>query len=405
MPEFIKRTEYIKKIKPYIDKAIIKVLVGQRRVGKSYMLLQLMELIKELHPQAHILFINKESYEFDFIRDHHDLMNFIKQKMSKDKKNYIFIDEIQDITDFEKVLRSLHNDLNFDIYCTGSNAQMLSGELSTYLSGRFIEVKIYGLSYSEFLTFHKLSNSKETFFKYIKLGGLPFLKNLELSETIVYDYLRNVYNTIMFKDIISRYQIRNVSFLESLVKFLADNVGSLVSAKRISDFLKSQKIAISPNLVIDYLSYICSSYFVYKVQRSEIGGKKIFEIGEKYYFEDLGLRHTLIPYSINDINKVLENIVYRHLIFLGYTVTVGKSGHREIDFICTRGSEKLYIQTSYLLSDEKVMEREFGNLLSIQDNYPKMVLSMDEVAGSEYKGIEHRHIIDFLLNFRGILKT
>jgi len=387
MQAYIKRADYIEKIKPFIDKQVIKVIVGQRRVGKSFLLFQLMDVIKAHNPKANILYINKELYEFDSIRDYKDLMHYINQKTKKYKNNYLFIDEIQDIVSFEKTLRSLQNEKNIDIYCTGSNAKMLSGELSTYLSGRYIEIKVYGLSYPEFLQFHKLANSKDAFFSYIKFGGLPFLKNLELSEPIVNDYLRNVYHTILFKDIISRYQIRNVSFLESLVKFLADNIGSLVSAKKISDFLKSQKISISPNIVIDYLSYINNSYFIHKVRRSEVGGKKIFEIGEKYYFEDLGLRHTIIDFNIKDINKILENTVFRHLLSQNYGITIGKLGNREIDFVCTRGQEKLYVQVAYLISNDSVVDREFGNLLSIQDNYPKMVISMDD-------------IIDFLLNFR-----
>lgn len=226
------------------------MITGQRRIGKSYLIYQIMDEIKAQNPEANLIYINKELHEFDTLRDYKDLMQYINQNMSKSKKNYLFIDEIQDITDFEKALRSLQNDKNFDINSTGSNAKMLSGELSTYLSGRYVEIKVYGLSYSEFLKFHELSNSKNTFFNYIKYGGLPFLKNLDLTDHIAYAYLNNVYGTIMYKDVISRRQIRNITFLESLIKFLADNIGSLVSAKKISDFLKSQKVAISTNIVM-----------------------------------------------------------------------------------------------------------------------------------------------------------
>jgi hypothetical protein len=316
------------------------------------------------------------------------------------QKTYLFIDEIQEIQQFEKALRNWSNDPDFDVYCTGSNAKMLSGELSTFLSGRYIEIKIFSLSYLEFLEFHKMENSRNAFFSYIKFGGLPFLKNVELSENIVLNYLRNVYHAILYKDIISRYQIRNVTFLENLIKFLADNIGNLLSAKKISDYLKSQHISISPNIVIDYLSYLTSSFLLFKVQRSEIGGKKIFEIGEKYYFEDLGLRHTLVNYNIKSMNKILENMVYLHFVSLGYGVTVGKLSKKEIDFVCTKDNNMIYVQVCYLLTEEDTIEREFENLLAIRDNYPKMVISMDDILNTNYKGIDQLNIIDFLTHFK-----
>jgi predicted AAA+ superfamily ATPase len=400
MKNYILRYDYIDKIKPYIDKQIIKVIVGQRRVGKSYFLFQVMDIIKKVNSKANIIYVDKESFEFDSLKDYKDLIKYVNKKIRKNKKTYLLIDEIQDINQYEKALRNWNNNHDFDIYCTGSNAKMLSGELSTYLSGRYVEIKLYSLSYLEFLEFHNLENSKETFFSYIKYGGLPFLKNIELSDSIVFNYLKNVYNTILYKDIISRYQIRNVTFLENLVKFLADNVGSLLSAKKISDFLKSQNISISPNIVLDYLSYLTSSYFIFKVKRSEVGGKKIFQIGEKYYFEDLGLRHTIIGYNIKDINKVLENLVYLHFISIGFNVTVGKLKNKEIDFICVKENKTIYVQVAYLITEESTITREFGNLLDIQDNYPKIVISMDDILHTNYKGIEHLNILEFLTNFK-----
>jgi len=400
MKNYIFRINYIDKIKPYIDKQIIKVIVGQRRVGKSYFLYQVIDTIKKMHSNTNIIYIDKEKYEFDFIKDYKDLIKYVNEKVKKNKKTYLFIDEIQDINQFEKALRNWSNQKDFDIYCTGSNAKMLSGELSTFLSGRYVEIKVYSLSYLEFLEFHNLENSKDSFFMYIKYGGLPFLKNLELKDSIIYDYLKNVYNTILYKDIISRYQIRNVTFLENLVKFLADNVGSLLSAKKISDFLKSQNISISPNIVINYLSYLSSSYFIFKVQRSEVGGKKIFEIGEKYYFEDLGLRHTILGYNLKDINKVLENLVYLHFISLGYKLTVGKLNNKEIDFVCIKENKTTYVQVAYLITEESTIDREFGNLLAIKDNYPKIVISMDDILNTNYKGIDHFNILDFLTKFK-----
>lgn len=400
MKKTIQRPHYMEKISPFMDKDIIKVLVGQRRVGKTCFLYQIMDAIKNKHPESNIIYVNKELYEFDSIRDYHDLMQYIHTKKTPTGKSTIFIDEVQEIEQFEKALRSLHAEGGYDIYCTGSNAKLLSGELATYLSGRYIEIKIFSLSYPEFLNFHQLKNTQDALLKYIKYGGLPYLIHLQLEDRIVYDYLKNVYHTILLKDVVARYQIRNVAFLENLVNYLTDNTGSIVSAKRISDFLKSQRIKISPNIVLNYLSYLTSAFFVFKVPRAEVSSKKIFEIGAKYYFEDLGLRHVLIGYQQRDINKVLENLVFNHLTVSGYQITVGKMGNKEIDFVATRKDEKIYVQVAYLIPDDTVWDREFGNLLAIKDNYPKMVVSMDEMAGTPYQGIRHIPIRDFLSEYR-----
>lgn len=395
--DYISRPLYINKIKPYINKDIIKVLIGQRRVGKSYMLFQVMDEILKQDKEANIIYISKELVDFEHIKNYQDLLKEINEKKTAKGKQYIFIDELQDIESFEKALRSLQAKKEFDIYCTGSNAKLLSGELATYLSGRYVEVKIYSLTFTEFLAFHKLDNSNTSLIKYLKYGGLPYLINLELKDHIIYDYLKNIYAAILFKDIVKRYNVRNINFLENLVKYIADNTGSLVSSKKISDFLKSQKIQISPQLVIDYLRYLESAFFIFKTTRADIAGKKIFEIGEKYYFEDLGLRHSIIGYKANDIGKILENVVYLHLKALGYEIYVGKLGEKEIDFVCEKESKRLYIQVGYILQDEKTLNREFGNLLKIKDNYPKYVVSMDEaISGTDYKGIEHIYIRDFL---------
>lgn len=394
--DYIKRQDYLDKVKPYIGKDVIKVITGQRRVGKSYLLFQIMDIIIDSDPKAQIIYINKELYEFDFINDYKVLLEYISERTLAGKNYYLFIDEIQDIDQFERALRSLTAEGGYDIYCTGSNASLLSGELATYLSGRYIELKVFCLSYLEFLEFHNLQNSSESFLKYIKFGGLPYLINLDLIEDIVYDYLKNIYNTILFKDVVKRHRIRNIAFLERLTSYLADNTGAVVSAKKISDYLKSQKTNISPNVVLNYLSHLESAFFVLKVKRSDIAGKKIFEIGEKYYFEDLGLRHTIIGFRQADIGKILENIVYLHLKRKGYDITVGRVGCKEIDFACERKGEKLYVQVTYLLADKKVRQREFGNLLEIRDNFPKIVVSMDEIAGGNFKGIKHVNIRDFL---------
>jgi len=400
MENLIPRTHYMTKIGPFISKNIIKVIIGQRRVGKSYFLYQIMDHLKKASPKANIIYINKELYEFDDLRNYRHLIQHINGLKSSTKKNYIFIDEIQDIDQFEKALRHFQAEGSYDLYCTGSNAKMLSGDLATYLSGRYVAMKIFSLSYPEFLEFHHLQNNPESFLQYIKYGGLPYLLHLPMEDNVVYDYLRNVYSTILLKDIVARHRIRNVAFLENLVKYLADNTGNILSAKRISDFLKSQRINISPNVILNYLSYLVSAFFIFKAPRAEISGRKIFEIGEKYYFEDLGLRHAIIPYQQRDINKILENVVYTHLAISGYDIAIGKMGNKEIDFVCTRDEKKLYVQVAYLIPNDRAWDREFNNLLTIKDNYPKMVVSMDEAVGKQYEGITHIHIREFLSEYR-----
>lgn len=392
----IKRPIYIDRIKPYIGQNLIKVLVGQRRVGKSSLLMQLIQIIQKQDSKANIIYINKELFEHDSLRDYKDLMEVVRQQTKSKTKNYLFIDEIQDIQHFEKAIRSLQAKAEYDIYITGSNAFLLSGELATYLSGRYIEFKIFGLTYSEFLSFHELTDSNETFQLYMKYGGLPYLINLPLTDDLVFDYLKNIYAAILFKDVVSRHNIRNVSLLENLVRYVADNIGNLLSAKSISDFLKSQKIKVTPNVILSYLSFLEEAFFILKVNREELRGKKIFEIGQKYYLEDLGLRHSLLGYRTADIGKVLENIVYLHLIIAGYQVRVGKLLDKEIDFVCSKGDEKMYVQVAYLILNEAAANREFGNLALIDDNHPKFVVTMDENASGNVSGIKHVHVRKFI---------
>jgi predicted AAA+ superfamily ATPase len=400
MEKFIVRQKYIEAIKPYIGQQIIKVLIGQRRAGKSYILLQTIESIKEVDNNANILYINKEDIQFDKIKTANDLYEYVQNNTKPKVKNYVFIDEIQEIDEFEKTLRSLLLNPIYDLYCTGSNARILSGELSTFLSGRFIEIHVYSLSYNEFCEFQNLENNNETLQKYLKYGGLPYLKHLLLEDEIVFNYLKGVYNTIIYRDLIQRYEIRNTAFLENLVRFLADNTGQLFSAKKISDYLKSQQINIAVSQIINYLDYLANTFLIQKVKRMDIAGKKIFEIGEKFYFQDLGLRHTINGYKPSDIAKILENVVLEHLLYCGYDVKIGQINGLEIDFVCERGGEKLYVQVTYILQDEKTKDREFGNLLKINDNYPKIVVSMDEFSGNTYEGIKHLHIRKFLTEWK-----
>ena len=395
----IKRPIYLNRIIPFIDKQIIKVLTGQRRVGKSFVMMQLMDHIKTTVTDANIVYINMEMEDYMSIITDKDLNDYLKDKWIEGKPNYLFIDEVQEIKSFERSLRSLLAKNTCDIYCTGSNANMLSGELATHLSGRYIAFRINSLSYSEFLQFHSFQNSFENLLKYMQYGGMPFLANLGLEDNSPFEYLRNVYSTILLKDVVARENIRNVSFLENLVAYIADNMGSLFSALNISKYLKSQRVDISPQLTINYLRALSNAYLVHKVVRSEIGGLKIFEIGEKYYFEDVGLRNSIVGFNQRaDLHKILENVVYNHLRHQGYSVFVGKLGDKEIDFTGDRDGIKIYIQVCLTLQNESTVEREFGNLREINDNYPKYVVTLnDPIIGENHGVILQKNLIDFLM--------
>ena len=398
MKKYINRDRYIEIIRPFIGKDLIKVITGQRRVGKSFLLYQIMDEIKSLEVKPNIIFINMELHDFASIKNYEDLISYVNSKISGSSNNFVFIDEIQDIQNFEKALRHFQASNTAEIYCTGSNASLLSGELATLLSGRYIEFHISGLSYVEFLRFQDIEDSNESLNRYIKYGSLPYLKNLPNDETIIYEYIKSVYNTILYKDIVSRFRIRNTSLLENLLRFLMDNVGNIFSAKKISDYLKSQKINLSPKVIIEYIQHFEDAFLLYGVKRYGIKGKKIFEIGEKYYFEDLGIRHAIGGYKMADMGKILENLVFKHFQRNNYQVFVGTLGENEIDFVGRKGSEMVYVQVAYRIDKPKTHEREFGNLLKINDNYRKIVVSMDDYIEGSYEGIEHVHIREFLLS-------
>ncbi len=397
----IYRNEYWEKIEPFIDKPIIKIITGMRRVGKSYFLKQIIaNIVKNGITEDNIIFIDKENIDFDFIHDYNDLNAYIKKMQpAGNKKSYLFIDEIQEIEHWEKLIASLNKSEKYDIYLTGSNAHLLSSELATLISGRYIELPIYPLSYSEFILFKgtDFSSHETCFEQYMRYGGLPGIFHLEQTDETVFQYLGAIYNTILFKDIIKRYNVRNIALLEKISCFLFDNIGNLMTANSIAKFLKSQKIKVYPDTVQNYLNYFTNTYIAHKVSRYDLKGKRLLEINDKYYVNDLGIRNALLNYRQNDIAQNLENIVYLELLYRGYKINIGLNGVNEIDFIATKQNEKIYIQVAYLLASEATVLREFTPLLNIKDNYPKFVLSMDsQLWGNDYQGIQRINIIDFL---------
>ena len=391
-----RRDTYIQRIKPFMRTPIVKVMTGHRRVGKSYILFQLIELIRSEEKDANIIYINKEDIDFVDINSYKALHDYISKRLASDKKNYIFIDEIQEIEDFKFAIRSLALDDNNDIYITGSNSEMFSSDLANELGGRFVEFRIYSLSYLEFLSFMNLPNEDDSLEKYVHFGGLPYLIHLPMDEAVIMEYIRSVYSTIVLRDVVERKKIRNTTFLEQLIRFLANNVGSLFSSKSISDFLKSQNIKIAPNQVSDYADSLAEAFVVHKVGRYDIVGKKLFERGEKYFFENLGIRNAVVGYKPQDRSKRLENLVCNHLLFCGYEVKVGVLATEEVDFVCTRNGETLYVQVAAELSSPETITREFGNLLKIKDNYTKIVVSSERSFENSYEGVEHIYIRDFL---------
>lgn len=397
-PHTISRPIYLNIVEPFIGKNLIKVFTGQRRVGKSYLMYQIIDLIRNRDANANIIYINKEDLAFRKIRNAEELNDYVVKHKSETHKNYVFVDEIQEIDNFEDALRSLLLDSSMDLYCTGSNAQLLSGDIAGRLSGRFVEINVYSLTYMEFLEFQQLENRDETLQKYLKYGGLPYLVHIPLEESVVFEYLKNIYSTIVFRDVINRYGVRNTAFLEQLIFFLASNTGSIFSAKKISDFLKSQKVNIAPNQVQAYIQHLTNAFLIHQVKRYDIEGKRLFEIGEKYYFENLGIRNALWGYRLQDLGKIMENVVFNHLLVHGYKVKVGVLDSNEIDFIAEKEGERIYIQVARSLLEEKTIEREFGNLQKINDNYPKMVITMDKFLGNTVGGIKSIDLRSFLSN-------
>lgn len=394
----IKRDYYLNKIIPFIDTDLVKVLTGIRRSGKSVMMLLIKdELIKRGVLTEQIISINFEDFDYIKLRDPFILNEWIKTKARGIKgKIYLFLDEIQEVSNWEQVINSFRVSLNIDIYITGSNAKLLSGDMATYLAGRYVQFDIYPFSYHEYLLARGVSESATEFQQYIQLGGMPFLINLSYQKDASRQYLLDVYNSVLLKDIIQRNKIRDADLLERILMFSFSNIGNPFSASSIAKFLKSENRKQSNDTILNHLKACTSAYILNKIPRMDLQGKKLLTVNEKYYVADLGLRDALLGNKAKDIGQILENIVCLELLRRGYKVTVGKIGNLEIDFVAEKNGQRMYIQVSYLLADEKTIDREFGVYSKIKDNYPKYVLSLDDFDFSR-DGIIHENIRHFLL--------
>ena len=399
------RPLYLNKIAPFIDKPVVKVITGMRRVGKSYLLRQLIERFTSSGvPRESILYIDKESLAFEAIRTYEDLNRVALEALERRSGlRYLLVDEVQEITGWEKAIASLANREDIDIYITGSNAHLFSSELASLLSGRFVEFPIYSLSFAEFRLFRgdRVADVSGDFERFLRFGGMPAIHHFDLEEEIVFQYIGAIYDTILLKDIVKRHSIRNVQLLENIARYLFDNIGNVCSAKKIADYLKSQRLRVGVETVQNYLAHFVEALIAHRVPRYDLKGKRLLEVHEKYYLGDTGIRHALLGYREADVSGILENIVFLELKRRGYQVYVGKFGDREVDFVATREREKLYVQVAYLLAAPETVDREFGVLRQIRDNYPKLVLSLDTAFGEDIEGIRRLNLIDFLLEQEG----
>ena len=395
----IQRDAYLNFIENYIDKPIVKVLIGMRRVGKSAIIkLLINKLLKKNISASNILYINKESLEFDEIKNYKDLYRYaINYFKGIKNRKYIFIDEIQEIAEWEKSVNSFLADNYGDITISGSNSKLLSSELATLLSGRYIEIPVYPLTFKEFLQFRSKKTDTETEFKnFLRYGGLPGIHLLPLKDDTIFAYLNSILNTVLYSDVIIRHKIRDAAVFDRVVKYLFDNIGNITTAKKIADYFKSQKVKVSVDTVLNYITYLETSLIINRVPRYDIKGKKFLEFHDKVFLNDIGLRKGLIGYREKNINGLLENIVYKELQSRGYKVSVGVLNQLEIDFIAEKQNDIKYIQVCYLLNREDTVEREFGSLEKISNNYEKIVVSMDKFFPEERNGIIHKYLIDFL---------
>ena len=399
----ILREKYIEQIKPFIDKPVIKIITGMRRVGKSTFLKMVMDYLRDSGVDDNtIVYINKESLEFEALQNYQDLNNYVsKISKSKQSKLYLFIDEIQEISAWEKAVLSLFANTNADIYISGSNAHLFSDDLATLLSGRYITIPIYPLTFKEFIQFRRdrveTIHINAEFNHFIKVGGLPGLHMLDFHFDSIFQYIQSIFNTVLLKDVTKRYNIRDVAQLERIVRFIFDNCGNIVSAKKIADYLRSRRSKTSVDTIQNFLHYLQNAFLIYKTPRFDIKGKRHLEFLEKYYLGDIGLRHGFIGYRDKDISGILENIVYLELLVRGYQVSIGKQNQMEINFVAEKNQQREYFQVSYLLASSETVEREIKSLEILNDNFPKTVLSMDQHRGNGRNGIHWQNLIEWLL--------
>lgn len=398
--ELFPRPQYTEKIAGLINRGMMLILVGQRRVGKSKVLELFRDWIKRNRPGANVVYVNKEYQEFRDILTAEHLYDYAAVRLPEGGDNYLLIDEVQEIENYENALRSFHAENRCQVIATGSNAYMFSSELGTRLSGRYIEIKIYNLSYLEFLRFHNMEDSDAALMHYLIIGGLPGLLAFKTEEkSQINDYLEGVYNTILVKDIVSREKVRNVTQLENIIRFVADNIGKPVSVANIVRYMTSKGEKISDETASNYLKYLRDAFLAIPVRRFDIHGKMLLESNNKHYFSDHGIRNYICVSDIRgSIEKIMENVVWNHLRRQGFEVSVGILRAGEIDFVATKSDKRIYLQVTYLLASDDTIKREFGNLAAIKDNYPKFVVSMDPVSGgfSEYPGIKHVNLREFL---------
>lgn len=394
----ILREKYMSKIRPFINQPIIKVLTGIRRSGKSVMLELIQnELIKQGMDKKYFMSINLESKKNQFENTVDGIYAHVKRFVEKsNQKVYLFFDEIQEIEEWETLINAVMIDFDTDIYITGSNAKLLSGELATYLAGRYIEIKIYPFSYIEILDLFPTKNKQEIFQIYLVRGGMPFLYQFPIDDRSAMQYLNDIYDSIILKDIATRNKVRDIELLKRMIQFFIANIGNTFSASNISKYLKSELRSVSTETIYNYIEYCKTACFLHLVQREDLLGKKILQFQEKIYIADHGIREAVYGNNMRDINQTLENIVYMELLSRGYDVRIGKNLNNEVDFVAEEGNSRIYVQVSYLLASDETMEREFSVLESIPDNYPKYVVTMDEIDRGR-NGIKHMNIRDFLL--------
>ena len=398
------RERYMQQIRDFIDKPVVKVITGMRRTGKSALLeMTIDELIQRGVRKENTFYANFESLRYEKLKDYRALYEAVSQAAeAADGKLYILLDEIQEVTEWEKAVNSFRVDFDCDIFITGSNAKLLAGELATLLAGRYVEIRVYPLSFAEYLDFANADDTRakqsrqEHFADYLRFGGLPGIHQMKWEEPLIMQYLADIFRSVLLKDVIQRSGIRDTALLESIALYLMDNIGSIFSAKTISDFLKNQGRKLSTETVYTYIKALESAFLIHKVSRFDIKGKRMLETQEKYYLSDLGLRHAILGYRDNDISGVLENLVYLELLRRGYAVSIGKQGVAEVDFVANRMDDRLYVQVCYVLTEDNT-EREFSSLQAIPDNYEKVVLSTDSLLSFNRNGVRQKNVTEYLL--------